>query len=366
MLLTENKNWKDLMDNKDWIAEFKRDGNYLTINGERINDKEFRIHVFNRKNEIYSKEIPKSILDSFNKFSEDKYCKSFTICGELVYVDKDGKDHRTQAQCPEAKPYFMAFDIMELNNEDLCGLTWKERKHELIQLFFIYDMQPSQVPDKGEHVILIPHYTDKKAVLKMAENLKLEGIVLKHVDGKYVEGRSKECIKIKFKESDEFIVIGYVKANEFTLKKDGTKSKNKRFDYFGALMLAQYKAVFSQPLKEQENDMKSKIPDGFELVPMGRVGGGFTDDDLNKVTSMLHKEQYKHKSLSKHYPENEVHSFTDKDYRYAKGKINWLPKSDWFVIEINMSQRTEYGKPFQPTFLSVRDDKEPSDCVVVK
>ena len=29
-----------------------------------------------------------------------------------------------------------------------------------------------------------------------------------------------------------------------------------------------------------------------------------------------------------------------------------------------MSQRTEYGKPFQPTFLEVRDDKHPKDCVI--
>ena len=332
MLLKEDKNYEKLLEDKEWIAEFKRDGNFLLVKYWKDSDNTPVVEFYNRKGKIYVKDIPKEVLISFNKFADDEYAQSFIIVGELVYVDKDGRDHRTQAQSKNAIPYFMAFDILSLNNEDLTDRKWIERKHELTQLFIIYDMQPS----KGEHVIIVPHYIDKKAVLEMAKKLKLEGIVLKKIDGKYVEGRSKDNIKVKFKETDEYIVIGYVDADEFTIKKDGTKSLNARHSYFGALILAKYK---------KENS----------LVPMGRVGGGFTTNDLVEVTQLLNKPM----SL------NIINTtgLTDKDYRYSKGKINWLNPQEYFVIEISMSGKTEYNRPFQPTFISVRDDKTIKSCV---
>lgn len=344
MLLKENKNYEKLMDDKNWIAEFKRDGNFLLVKYWKDNEGNPIIEFYNRKEEIYTKDIPKKVIDSFNKFANDEYAQSFTIVGELVYVDKDGRDHRTQAQDINAIPYFMAFDIMELNGENLRDRKWVERKHELTQLFMIYDMQPS----KNENVIIVPHYADKRAVLKYAEELKMEGIVLKNINGLYVEGRSNDNIKVKFKETDEFIVIGYVNADEFTVKKTGESSPNKRFDYFGALILAKYNK-------------------NGNLQPKGRVGGGFTDEDLIKVTTKLNKEDTEGNtthfiregsSIPDNYP-----NLIDKDYRYAKNTINWLDINDWFIVEISMSGQTEYGNPFQPAFVSIRDDKKPEDCV---
>jgi bifunctional non-homologous end joining protein LigD len=331
MLLTENKNYKELLEDKNWVAEIKYDGNCLLVKGEKV-DGEFKFYFFNRNLEPYTKDIPKEVLTSLEKFNEDDYCSSFTLHGELVYIDDKMQNHRTQAQCKESKPYLLFFDILELNGEDICDLTWKERKHELTELILIYDMYIN----KGSHISATAHYLDKKELLKQAEKLKMEGIVLKNIDGKYVSGRSKDNIKVKFKSTDEYIVIGYVDADEFTLKKGDKKpTLNKRFAYFGALILADYKDK--------------------ELVAMGRVGGGFSDKDLKQVTKLLNKSK---KNIIKN------HTLIDKDYRYAKGKINWLDEKDWFVVEISMSQKTEYGKPFQPTFLSVRDDKKPKECVI--
>ena len=53
----------------------------------------------------------------------------------------------------------------------------------------------------------------------------------------------------------------------------------------------------------------------------------------------------------------------DKDYGQSKNKINWLDVNDWFVIEVKMQNLTEYGNPFQPRFLKLREDKEITECV---
>ena len=43
---------------------------------------------------------------------------------------------------------------------------------------------------------------DKQGVYDIAEKTKMEGIVLKNINGTYTEGKSKDAVKVKFKETD--------------------------------------------------------------------------------------------------------------------------------------------------------------------
>ncbi|WP_238151944.1 DNA ligase D [Xanthomonas arboricola] len=81
-----------------------------------------------------------------------------------------------------------------------------------------------------------------------------EGIVSKRTDAAYRGGRGADWVKTKHEESDEFVVVGY------------TDPKGARSG-FGALLLAQL--------------------DGKALRYVGRVGTGFDDALLGKITTQL-------------------------------------------------------------------------------
>jgi len=338
MLLTEYKDdakWKALMKDNKWIAEFKRDGNRLFAHYDNT-----ETTFLNRKGKAFAKDIPDVIKNGFNIFGMDNYMTQCVLDGEMVYVeqisDNDVRDHRTQAQCKTATPYYMVFDILELNGEDLRDRPWAERKHELISLFDIYKINSS-----NSKIVFMSHFMDKQGVYDVAEKHKMEGIVLKHIEGKYVNGKSKDCVKVKFKETDEFIVIGYVDASEKSTNSKGEEIDNKRHPFFQALCLAQY-----------DKDGK--------LVAKGRCGGGFTDATLPVVTKLLNKKESFPLTKGESVGFND--HMIDKNYGVSLGKTNWIKQKDWFIIEILMSGRTEYNNPFQPRFLSLRDDKKLKEC----
>lgn len=81
-----------------------------------------------------------------------------------------------------------------------------------------------------------------------------EGVVSKLADARYREGRSADWVKTKHEDSDEFVVVGY------------TEPKGARSG-FGALLMAQR--------------------NGKTLRYVGRVGTGFDDALLGKITALL-------------------------------------------------------------------------------
>ncbi len=350
MLLGINDKWKDLIKDKKWIGELKRDGNCLII--QKTKD---GFEFFNRNMETYTKEMPKEILDHLDLFKYSDTIKTFTFHGELVYVDKDGKDHRTQAQSEGSVPHYVVFDMIEYNGEDFTQYDWKTRKHELREIFSDYatsvmerplEDYPISLIEQGQLINMAIHTFEKQKLYDMAKEHGHEGIVLKHVDGKYIDGRSKECIKVKFTDNDDAIVIGYTDASEFSINSKGEQINNKRFPYFKALVLAKF---------NKDGTMKAK----------GMIGGGFKDVNLPVVTELLNKNKYKITldDLSAPQTFTGTHSFIDKDYGLPKNRINWLDKDDWFTIEVKCSQLTEKGVYFQGRFVTIRDDKQPKECI---
>ena len=99
MLVSEYKgNVDELLDNKEWIAELKRDGIRVQIIYKNNN-----LTILNRKGEVLTKDFPQEIKDNLlENLKLDNYAKSFIIDGELTYTTDKGIDHRTQAQNPAA------------------------------------------------------------------------------------------------------------------------------------------------------------------------------------------------------------------------------------------------------------------------
>lgn len=336
----EPKNNSDYLENDDYIAELKYDGQrrFLVFdNGET--------YLTNKQGD--RREIPQELLDEVEEVfipelkTKNPFFTKFILDGELVYIDPStGSNHRTQKQNPKAELTYMVFDIIQLGEEDLTDKdingkdwTWFKRRAELETLCEFAEWLPGE--DKCVCIVDYVKSTKyKKKLLEYAQNNAREGLVLKNINSTYNSENKTDMIKIKFSMSDDYIVIGYTEAT-------GTKT-GKREKYFGALVLAQY---------DKNNNLK----------PTGRVGGGFNDKELEEVTKLLNK---KHSKVTQQ-GETVImgnKSLNDKDYNSTYGTIHWLRPADWFVIEIKMMNLTEYGTPFLPRFVCVRDDKKPIDC----
>jgi bifunctional non-homologous end joining protein LigD len=152
-----------------------------------------------------------------------------------------------------------------------------------------------------------------------------EGSIAKRKDSRYESGRrSGEWVKIKFHKSQEFVVAGYM------LPKKSRK-------YFGSLILGYYR--------------------GKRLIFAGRVGTGFNDKSLKTIYQKL-------KALECDSPFIEEVKEPSTRWR-PKG---WKPSdARWvkpeLVAQVQFTEWTDEGILRHPSFLGLREDKNPRDVV---
>jgi bifunctional non-homologous end joining protein LigD len=115
---------------------------------------------------------------------------SFTLDGEAVVCGPDGIAifdalHR-HGIVSEAMLY--AFDLLELNGEELRGLPLADRKK-----------RPARLLGKRRLGIVLSEHTanDGATIFRQACRMGLEGIVSKRRSAPYRSGRSRDCLKIK-------------------------------------------------------------------------------------------------------------------------------------------------------------------------
>jgi ATP-dependent DNA ligase len=116
--------------------------------------------------------------------------QSVALDGEAVVCGDDGVSDfdRLHSQACDEQVVLYAFDIMELNGDDMRQEPLEERKAKLEKLL-------ARVPlgvQLNEHVEL-----DGVTVFEHACKLGLEGIVSKRRDFPYRSGRTKRWIKVK-------------------------------------------------------------------------------------------------------------------------------------------------------------------------
>jgi bifunctional non-homologous end joining protein LigD len=82
----------------------------------------------------------------------------------------------------------VAFDLIELDGEDLRGMPVEQRKGRLVRL----------IRDRHPGIVFNAHYiVDGGIVFKNACALGCEGIVSKRLGSPYRSGRSKHWVKVK-------------------------------------------------------------------------------------------------------------------------------------------------------------------------
>ncbi|MBS7544271.1 DNA ligase D [Ancylobacter oerskovii] len=99
---------------------------------------------------------------------------------------------------------FYAFDLMHLDGRDLTGEPLTDRKAALHKLF----------AGAGDPLRFSEHFEEDGAtLLRHACRLSLEGLVSKRRDSRYRSGRSKDWVKSKCAERQEFVIGGYVPSS---------------------------------------------------------------------------------------------------------------------------------------------------------
>ncbi len=116
--------------------------------------------------------------------------RSCLIDGEVIVCDKDGlavfeliRGHRTVASAVHC-----AFDLLEVNGQDIRNYPIEKRKNALAEL----------LRDAHSSIVLNEHFDeDGEIVFREACKLGCEGIVSKKLGSPYRSGRSPHWIKIK-------------------------------------------------------------------------------------------------------------------------------------------------------------------------
>jgi bifunctional non-homologous end joining protein LigD len=243
-------------------------------------------------------------------------CADFIVDGEVVAFDGAATSfsrlqqrlgvrnpsHELRAAVPV---FFYLFDVLWADGRDLRELPLRVRKQELRRLLSF-----------GEPIRYATHRRqDGEAYYAHACASGWEGLVVKRADAPYRSGRSRDWLKFKCQNSQEFVIGGY------------TDPKGSRTG-FGALLIGYY-----------DRDRK--------LAYAGKVGTGFDDAVLASLTRTLSGLERRQAPFGRgNLPRTGVH---------------WVePK---LVGQVAFSEWTTAGQLRHPRFEGLRRDKDPASVV---
>ncbi|GGJ41959.1 DNA ligase D [Sphingopyxis bauzanensis] len=278
----------------DWLHEMKYDGYRLLL---AIGGGEARAYT-------------RSGLDWSDRFAPllkaagELKLGSALIDGEAVVVDGDGRSNFQALQnALKADPGaidFYAFDLLELDGEDLTALPLRTRKTKLEKL----------LPEKNRRLRYSDHIAGNgEDLLKRFCSAGLEGVISKKADGKYVGARSGSWLKTKCIRRQEFVVVGWVPSDK------------KRA--FRSLMLG--------------------VHEKGQLRYAGKVGTGFDAAELERLAALMKPLEQKAATVSA--PRSETRG------------AHWIKPV--LVAEIAYAEMTREGTLRHPSYLGLREDKRP-------
>jgi bifunctional non-homologous end joining protein LigD len=229
--------------------------------------------------------------------------RTLLMDGEVVVFDRHNVSHFQLLQQGDGPVKYAVFDCLYLNGKDLRSAPLRDRRESLTEL----------LRGGGTATIVLSEELAANGLkaFEVAKRRKLEGLVAKNLESKYVEKRSREWLKVKVNRESEFVIGGYTKPG-------GSR------EYLGALLLGVY----------EENKLRYA----------GKVGTGFDTETLRTLSEKLKKLR------------QEKSPFADEVRE--KGATFVRPK---LVAQIAYTEWTKDGKLRHPTFLGLRDDKAPQE-----
>jgi bifunctional non-homologous end joining protein LigD len=290
---------------ENWVFEPKLDGERCLI---------FRNHgnprLLSRNQKVLNGTYPELVAPLASEAT-----LSYIADGEIVAFRGDVTSfaqlqRRMQLRDPDearrvgVEVFFYLFDLLYLDGYDLREVPLVHRKALLKEAFDFHD--PLRFTQHRER--------DGEAYYRESCRKALEGVIGKRADSVYVSGRSRDWLKFKCWEQQEFVIGGF------------TDPKGHRVG-FGALLLGYYE-------------------DG-KLRYAGKVGTGFDTALLIRLAKELSSLEIKHSPFAE-------------EVKAGKG-LHWVrPK---LVAQVSFTQWTRDGRLRHPRFLGVRRDKDPREVV---
>jgi bifunctional non-homologous end joining protein LigD len=282
----------------EWVHEYKYDGYRLLLSvGDGV------ATAWTRKGLDWSDKF-KALVKAAARLPA-----GCLIDGEAVALDDDGKPsfQLLQATLKDrrgANLAYYAFDLLTDRGEDIRKLSNIERKERLAAL--LEGVSPPIL--YGDHVI-----GRGGALLKEVCKQGGEGIVSKKASAAYSGTRTRNWLKVKCIQRQEFVIIGWSESD-------------KRLG-FRALLLA--------------------AKDGGKLTYVGKVGTGFNAKLIQELMGRM--EPLAIDKMPAEVP------------RPDRKGAHWIePK---LVAEINFSEFTDDGILRHPSFVALREDKPAKDVV---
>lgn len=161
-----------------WVYEVKFDGYRF-----QIHKAEGAITLYTRNGADWTDRFP-HLASSLTSLP----CRSAIIDAELVHVDGFEALHKQVSQRVEDNLVMWAFDLMQLDGNDIRIVSLLDRKRRLGHL-----VQRASID--------LLHYsepfTDGSALLVECETRGLEGVIGKHINSVYRSGPSTSWVKVK-------------------------------------------------------------------------------------------------------------------------------------------------------------------------
>jgi bifunctional non-homologous end joining protein LigD len=226
--------------------------------------------------------------------------------GEVCALDEQGRSSFSAMQQGKAETplVYYVFDLLEVEGEPLVDLSLTERRKRLERLLV----------KRNRSVRLSEAFDDGEALLAAAREQRLEGVIVKRADSRYMQGRrTRDWLKVKTHGRQEFVIAGY------------TKGQGRRAGRFGSLVLAVHR-------------------DG-ELVYVGNCGTGFKEKDIDELLAKLRPLERKDPPFS----------VVPKMPKVRKSDVVWVePK---LVCEVEFAEWTHDGRLRAPSYQGLREDK---------
>jgi bifunctional non-homologous end joining protein LigD len=230
--------------------------------------------------------------------------------GEVCALDERGRSSFSAMQQgkPDTPIVYYVFDVLEVEGQPLIELPLTERRRRLEGL----------IDRRSKTVRVSEAFEDGNALYEAAREQRLEGVVSKKADSRYLQGkRTRDWLKVKTHGRQEFVIAGY------------TKGRGRRSGRFGSLVLGVHR--------------------GNELVYVGNVGTGFTEAEIDKLLERLRpleRQQPPFKSVPK-MP------------KVRRDDVVWVEPN--LVAEVEFAEWTHDGRLRAPVYMGLREDKSPED-----